>query len=238
MHDLTPASSLAEWVTNSPAAGPVLEQFQLDYCCGGQRSLAEACAERALPLATVVAELDAAHRESSTSEASPIDWSLQPLSDLCDHIEQSHHQYLREQLPRLDRLIEKVVAAHGARHPELAGLAATFRALAAELSPHLMKEEQILFPAIRRLEGEDSTPRFPFGSVQNPIRVMEDEHDAAGRLLHDLRQMTDGYTPPQDACETWKQLLRGLHELELDLHQHIHKENNLLFPAAARLEAR
>lgn len=237
MSNLTPASTLADWVTRNPHAAPILEAHHLDYCCGGRRSLVDACAERGLSFEAVINDINAAAPPADGSASVPTDWSQHSLTELCQHIEQSHHAYLRKQLPRLEQLLAKVVAAHGTRHPELASLSANFHALVAELGPHLLKEEQILFPAIRQLESHANTPHFPFGSVQNPIRVMEHEHDTAGHLLQELKHITNGYTPPPDACETWRLLLRGLQELEQDLHQHIHKENNLLFPAAARLES-
>ena len=234
MSELTAASSLAEWVARCPETAPVLERYRLDYCCGGRQSLEAACVEQGLDQESVLEDIKQAHQKSQSSGAPPVDWSRQSLTDLCNHIEQTHHAFLRTQLPRVEELVTKVVAAHGDRHPELSSVSDTFRALAAELGPHLMKEEQVLFPAIRLLESSESTPQFPFGSIENPIGAMEHEHDAAGGLLHKLRYLTGDYTPPDDACPTWRQLLEGLHALELDLHQHIHKENNLLFPAAAR----
>jgi len=217
MSELTASSTLAEWVATHPKIAQVMEAHRLDYCCGGNRSLQAACAERGLSAETVESEL------RSTIHAT--------------RLERSHHTYLRQSLPRLKRLLEMVVAAHGARHPGLQDVFAIFSSLTEELGPHLMKEEQILFPAIRRLEQEQAPPHFAFGTVQNPIHVMEHEHDAVGQLLHQLDSLTGSYTPPPDACESWRQLLLGLKNLELDLHQHIHKENNLLFPAAAKLES-
>lgn len=237
MSNCTVSSSLAEWVTSVPAAAAVLESYELDYCCGGRESLAAACAARGLDAAVVSVALEAAADNHDSAAPAPVDWSRASLTDLCDHIEQTHHVYLRTQFPRLEQLLGKVLSAHGGHHPELRAVAGQFRALVGELGPHLMKEEQILFPAIRRLEAADSPPRFPFGSVRNPIRMMEHEHDGAGHCLHELRRLTNGYAPPTDACATWRQLLLGLDALERDLHLHIHKENNLLFPAAARLEA-
>ncbi len=229
--------TLAEWVTHVPHAAAIFESHQLDYCCDGKRLLQDACAEKGLEMATVVSELQSIEADSSNPARDTTDYGRLPLSELCDHIEFTHHVYLRSQLPRLEQWLTKVLTAHGPQHPELEDVAKVFRALTAELVPHMLKEEHVLFPAIRRLATAESHGQFPFGSVQNPIRMMEHEHDIAGRCLHELRRLTHDYAPPEDACATWRQLLQGLQELEQDLHLHIHKENNILFPAAARLEA-
>lgn len=236
MTQLDADSTLAEWVTHHPQAATVFEAHQLDYCCGGKRSLRDACAEKGLEIATIVSELQAIEAIRSSPAHDTTDYGRLPLSDLCDHIESTHHVYLRSQLPRLEQWLTKVLAAHGPQHPELEDVANVFRTLTAELVPHMLKEEHVLFPAIRRFATPESHCQFPFGSVQNPIRMMEHEHNIAGRCLHELRRLTHDYAPPEDACVTWRQLLQGLQELERDLHLHIHKENNILFPAAARLE--
>jgi regulator of cell morphogenesis and NO signaling len=182
----------------------------------------------------VLNELDQAPAVGADSVC---DWSSAPLADLCDHIERTHHAFLREQLPRLGGWIDRVVAAHADRHPELADVRRAFHELRAELEPHMFKEEHILFPAIRALERAACPLAFPFGSVSNPIGVMEGEHDRAGALLARLREPAHGYQVPDDACGTYRALLDGLRRLEADLHVHIHKENNILFPRAAELES-
>ena len=156
---------------------------------------------------------------------------------MCDHIEATHHALLRQELPRLKGLIDKVAAAHGDSHPELGELRQVFAALQAELEPHMFKEEQILFPAIRQLEQAAQQPNFPFGTVANPIRMMEHEHDTAGSALAKIRELTHHFQPPDDACNTYRVMLEALHALEQDMHQHIHKENNILFPRSQQLEA-
>ncbi len=163
-------------------------------------------------------------------------WLTAPLTELCDHIEQTHHAFLHEQLPFITELLNKVVAAHGEHHPELADVRDTFRALREELEPHMFKEERILFPAIRKLETAGVPLSMPFGSVQNPIGVMEDEHAVAGEALRRMRMLTDDYQIPDDACGAYRGLLEILPRLESDLHEHIHKENNILFPRAIELE--
>jgi regulator of cell morphogenesis and NO signaling len=164
------------------------------------------------------------------------DWSNSPLTKLCSHIQSTHHRYLRQALPRLGSLIDQVVSAHGERHPELVEVRQIFIDLRAELEPHMLKEERVLFPAIQQLEEEAGRRVFPFGHVENPISVMEDEHDSAGRALDRLRKLTCGFTSPADTCPTYQVMLCCLENLEHDIHQHVHKENNILFPRAQALQ--
>jgi regulator of cell morphogenesis and NO signaling len=159
------------------------------------------------------------------------------LTELADHIEATHHAYLKEELPRLDSMTEKVARVHGEHEPRLAQTRQAFLALKAELEPHMMKEERILFPIIRQLEQADGPLQFHCGSVANPIRQMEHEHDQAGNALAILSESTDRYTPPDWACNTYRAMLDSLARLESDMHQHVHKENNVLFPKAIRMEA-
>ena len=225
----TPVGTL---VANDPSLARVFEELRIDYCCHGHTSLATACEQRHL-------DPDQVLRRLEQSEGAPPDtrnWAAAPLTELCDHIEQTHHAYLRRELPRLEQLTAKVADVHGSRHPELDQVKAVFDELPAELLPHMMKEEQILFPAIRQLEVASQPLSLPFGTVQNPIRMMEQEHDAAGSALSRLHELTNGYQIPRDACNTYCAMLQGLDALELDLHQHIHKENNMLFPRAIALE--
>jgi regulator of cell morphogenesis and NO signaling len=218
----------------------LFERLGIDYCCQGRAPLAEACAARALDVGRVVeqiAESDAADTAAGAGGEDRVDFAAMTASALADHVEATHHAYLRRELPRLTALIDKVAAAHGARHPELADLHGTFAGLRSELEQHMMKEERVLFPLVRRLEG--ATEPFPIfcGSVENPIRVMCHEHDDAGAALDRLRELSHGYQPPADACATYCTLYDGLAALEADLRRHIHKENNILFPKAAELEA-
>lgn len=222
--------TLAAIVDSNPAAARVLEHHQLDYCCGGQRTLEDACADRDLDAAVVLAELD------SVEPAGVADWSTMTPATLVDHIEATHHRYLHDELPRLTALVTKVLGVHGARHPELRDVESTYNALRFDLEPHLMKEEQVLFPMIRELATATSRPSFHCGSVANPIRMMLLEHDQAGELLARLREITNGFEPPVDACASYEALYLGLHDLEADTHLHVHKENNVLFPAVLALE--
>jgi regulator of cell morphogenesis and NO signaling len=223
--------TLAALIDADPAAARILERHQLDYCCGGQRTLDQACAERNLDPEAVRAELDGAPRAPAT-------WASMGPAELADHIEATHHRYLHDELPRLAALAATVVGVHGDRHLELHEVAATYAALRDDLDPHLLKEERVLFPMIRELAASTAAPSFGCGSLTNPIRMMLIEHDRAGDLLADLRRITGGYTPPADACASYQALYRGLDELESDTHLHVHKENNVLFPAVLALEAR
>ena len=223
-------------VADRPARARVFEPFGIDYCCGGKRTLGQACERAGIDLDEVVAALTesdiAATNETNCGDEGST------ITELADHIVATHHANLRRELPRLAAMLDKVVAAHGERHAELPDLRAAFTDLRNELEPHIEKEERILFPMIRELERAASAPAFHCGTVNNPIRAMEDEHRNAGRALTRMRDLTGGYAPPDDACNTYLALLDGLADLERDLHTHIHKENNILFPQAADAERR
>ncbi len=222
-----------------PAATRVFEQLGIDYCCGGAQTLEEACRGANLPLERVLESLEAATRECNRSGAGR-DWQAAPLAELVAHIRGTHHEYVRSETARLSPLFDKVAKAHGANHPELAGLRQTFGALAEELSSHLMKEEMVLFPYMLRLEEAAAAgapvPPSPFGSVRNPVAMMVHEHDGAGQALRILRRDSNAYAAPADACVSFLILYQGLAAFEADLHQHIHLENNILFPRAIALE--
>ncbi|MBC8353606.1 MAG: iron-sulfur cluster repair di-iron protein [Planctomycetes bacterium] len=229
--DLTRA--VGELVAERPELSRVFDELQIDYCCHGSNTLQQACQLQELDPSEALAKL--ASPEVNASESR--DWLTAPLSEMCDHIEQTHHAYLRTELPRLEQLIAKVTDVHGDKHSELLEVKRVFQGLRAELIPHMMKEEQVLFPAIREIEIASQPLNLPFGTVQNPIHMMEHEHDNAGSLLSQMRSLTSNYTAPKGICSSYLAMLDGLRELELDLHLHIHKENNILFPRAAKLEA-
>ena len=234
---MTTASKRAvgEWVTERPSRSRVFERLGIDYCCGGKQPLDAACSEADHDLDEV---LEALHESDMCSAGEQdIDWSLAKMSDLVDHIVSTHHAYLRRELPRLSEMGAKVAAAHAARHPEVVACQDICTMLGAELSSHMDKEEQILFPMIKELEGAESVPQFHCGSIENPIAALEDEHDSAARALRKLRDLTHGYEPPDDACNTYRAWLDGLRELEADMHRHVHKENNILFPKAIHYQA-
>lgn len=230
MTDARTTQTLADIVTTNPAAARVLEGFGLDYCCHGKRTLGDACTEAAVDISAVSGRLDVLSTQADRSWA-----DLEPAA-LADHVVETHHHYLWEELPLLEALAEKVLSAHGSRHPELAEVSRLVAAVRADLEPHLRKEEQVLFPAVHALV--EGTSDFAFGSIANPIRTMNLEHDRAGELLADLRTATSGYAVPADGCASYRSLYERLEALELDTHLHIHKENHLLFPASIELAQR
>lgn len=215
----------------------VFERLGIDYCCHGATPLGEACDQLSLDVGHVLAEIAASDRHEAREDHDHVDYSAMSASELADHIVASHHVYLRQELPRLSELLGKVVAAHSANHAELVDLRRTFAGLRQELELHLMKEEQVLFPLVKRLEGTREAFPIHCGTVENPIRVMEHEHESAGSALERIRELTGDYRAPADGCTSFQALYDGLSRLEADLHQHIHKENNILFPKAAALES-
>ena len=225
-----PQRRLGDLVAEAPARAAVLDRFSIDYCCHGQRTLAEACAADGVDVVEVITALDAAPVASIRA-----DHPTEPRA-LADHIESTHHAYLHAEFPELRALAAKVRDVHGGRHPELVEVAALVEELVADLEPHLAKEERILFPAIRTLVTVPAQ-QFAFGTIANPIRMMASEHDRAGELLAQLRLTAGDYDVPDDACGSYRSLYERLAHLEADTHRHIHLENNVLFPAALALEA-
>jgi regulator of cell morphogenesis and NO signaling len=214
----------------------VFDDLGIDYCCHGETPLEAACRQLGLSVAAVVADIERVDAEPPRPDEP--DYRAMPLGQLADHIESTHHVFMKQELPRLVGIRDKVAAAHGGRHPELFELGEVLAAFRAEIDSHLMKEERVLFPLIRQLEAATTLPSVHCGSVNNPIRVMEHEHDTAGLALARMRELTGGFRPPPDACESYRALMDGLAAVEADLHRHIHKENNVLFPGAAALEAK
>jgi regulator of cell morphogenesis and NO signaling len=229
---LSPDLSLAEIVDLVPGAPRVFESYGLDYCCGGRKTLREACDRTGVDAAVVGAGLDALDARCAP------DWVPMSPALLVDHLERTHHAYLRVELPRLVALADKVARVHGGRHPELLELRRLCSSLRDDLMPHMAKEEQVLFPMIRDLAAAISPPSFHCGSVANPISRMTQEHEQTGELLEAIRDVTGWYRLPDDACASYRALYEGLAELEEDTHLHIHKENNTLFPAVIALERR
>lgn len=222
----------------NPAAVRVFESLGIDYCCGGKRPLKEACERANIPVERAIELLEGAGTELPPEDSSR--WKNAKLGDLSVHIVNQHHGYIRRETPRLETLARKVADKHGERNPELASIRDLFSAISQELSAHIMKEENLLFPYISRMElaafaGTPLPPPF-FGSVENPIARMLAEHDDAGELLGQIRKLSGGFHPPEEACPSYRALYHGLEEFERDLHQHIHLENNILFPRAVVLE--
>jgi regulator of cell morphogenesis and NO signaling len=232
MTAITPETTLGDVITNHPSLARELERRGLDYCCGGDQTLGEACSANGLDPAVVADELAA----TATDEAAP--WATMGMVELVEHLEAVHHRYLWDELPRLSALTDKVATVHGANHPELADIQAVYEAIRADLEPHLMKEERILFPMVRELAVATTAPSFHCGSLRNPIGVMHHDHEVVGDLLGRLRELTNDFAPPADGCASYTALFAGYQELVTDTHLHIHKENHLLFPAVERAEAK
>ncbi|MGV3504046.1 MAG: iron-sulfur cluster repair di-iron protein [Adhaeribacter sp.] len=229
--------TIGELVARDYRKAEVFKKFGVDFCCGGKKTVARACAEKGLDPAVVEKELNALG-ESPVSRSQHFDaWDL---GFLADYIENNHHSYVREAIPALSEYTTKIARVHGERHPELLEIARHFAAVASELNAHMPKEERILFPYIRQLsqaaKAGSHLPRPAFGSIQNPINMMEMEHEAAGSSMEAIRQLSQDYTVPADGCTTYRLAFAKLQEFEADLFQHIHLENNLLFPKAVKLE--
>lgn len=233
----TPQTTVRDIAIEQPASIRVFEKYGIDYCCGGHRPLAQVCAERSLPINDVLAAIEnAAAQQKPTGP----DWMSFQLGAICDHIVRTHHAYIRSELPRLHSLAEKVVARHGDDRPELPQIQQLIDAVGNDLISHLAKEEMMLFPYITNLERNFSAcgPNSfgCSGSVRNPIRVMMAEHDVAGEILAQIRKLSSDYKLPEGACPTYRTFYLSLEEFEKDLHQHVHLENNILFPRAIEME--
>ena len=231
--------TVRELVLENVGATKVFERLGIDYCCGGNQTLEQACLAANVPVDQVLKSLEE-EQLSSPANSKDRNWQTEPLGDLVSHITTTHHKYTREETARLALLFDKVCSVHGANHPELLELRDIFTGLTRELTVHLMKEEMVLFPYIVRMEEAviEKAPILPppFGTVQNPVAMMEYEHDSAGHALRAMREISQGYTAPVDACVSYQTLYKALAELEADLHQHIHLENNILFPRAIEME--
>jgi regulator of cell morphogenesis and NO signaling len=231
--------TVKEVALHMPESTQLFEQLKIDYCCGGNQPLAEACATAGLDVVTVIAMLGEVAQSGSQDATAP-DFQHASLPELIEHILNTHHVFTKSEMSRLQGLTAKVIGAHGQNHPELIRVGELFRQLCADLQPHMFKEEQVLFPyilAMSRAAAENRPRPFaPFGTVNNPVRMMMKEHDTAGQILRDLREVTSDYKVPPDACISYQTLYQALENFERDLHQHIHLENNLLFPKALDLE--
>ncbi len=227
--------TVAEVVTRCPSLSRLFEQEGIDYCCGGKKTLDVVCEKKGLDANEFVSRLE--ELANCGLNENVVDADAMSLTELADHIEQTHHAYLRSEFPRLDKMTKRVASVHGEKNPALLEIRDTYSAMSEELLSHLAKEEQILFPMVRQIDASETAPQFHCGSLANPIHQMELEHSEAGSALEKLRELTDDYTPPQWACNTYRAMFDALAELERDLHQHIHKENNILFPRAIKMES-
>lgn len=236
--NLDSTQTVAQIAREYPASVAVFEAFGIDYCCGGNRPLEAACARQNVSLNLVLSHLSSALVARPAENESR--WMTVPLSELAAHIVDVHHAYGKKELPRLAALASKVETRHGHSHPQTHQIRELVQTLNAEVSTHMLKEEQVLFPRLKKIEeaaeaGVKPEPAF-FGALINPIRHMMSDHDDTGEILKSLRALTHGYQPPEDACMSFQALYHGLEALEKDMHQHFHLENNILFPRALAFE--
>ncbi len=235
--ELTSATTIRQIVGNDHRAAAVFEKYSIDFCCGGNRTLDEACAPKGVDPALILQELQQVETAGGVGSFRPGEWGL---GTLADYIVNNHHRYVRRALPLIQTHLDKLVSVHGKNHPELSGIAGRFHLVADELTQHMQKEEVVLFPYIKSLvdasKNGGTATRPMFHTIRRPIQMMEVEHQSAGEALSFIRSATGDFTPPSDACETYRVTYRELEEFEGDLHQHIHLENNILFPKAIELE--
>ena len=233
MNEALSSLSLAQIVKSNHQAASIFEKYHLDFCCKGKRSLEQACTEQQLSISTVTEDLENIFAKDNDGT---VDFEKMTLTQLADYIVQTHHAYVKNEMPQIQAYLQKVSSKHGERHPELYKIFQTFSAVKEEMEGHMKKEELILFPRIKELQkladNENANLQLNITYLQSPITVMEQEHDHAGSLLNDIRILSNDYAAPQDACTTYRLSFAALKAFELDLHQHVHLENNILFPKA------
>lgn len=238
--EITKEATIGEIVKDNSRTAKVFEHYGLDYCCGGNKKLEEACKDKGISIQKVISELRTAE---SAEEKEVRKFNRNDLDNIINHIVTYHHKYVRSSLPVIMQRLQIVSEKHGSKYQQLGETQKLFSKLGDELILHMMREEKILFPYIQRLtkaKRENSSIVHPvvgsFESVKIPIEAMEREHVNAGDLTGEIRNLCDNFIPPQDACQSFQSLYSELQEFELDLHTHIHLENNILFPAAVQLE--
>lgn len=238
--NINATSKVRDIALEFPQATRVLEELKIDYCCGGDQPLVDACVKVGVEFENVMKMIDQLREASAPGTGTP-DLQAATLCELVTYILDKHHVYTKNEMARLEPLAEKVLTAHGENHFELHAIRDLLRELFTDLRQHMFKEEQILFPFVLELERarmqNHPAPFAPFGTVNNPISMMMTEHDTAGDILRELRKLSADYKVPSDACISYKTLYEAVEAFEQDLHQHIHLENNLLFPKVIELEA-
>lgn len=226
----TETSVVGEIVTKFPKASDLFKSYRIDFCCGGNRPLIEAIRERNLSVEEVLTNLNTLYQETEALNKTRIEWEHASYSELIDYIINKHHRYINEELPKLSPYVTKVLRVHGAGQPHLAQIHRLFHELRVELEQHLIKEETVDFPLL--LEVEKNRTDENYRKLQKVVDELEDEHSHAGTILKELREITNNFTPPEGACGTYRLVYQRLEDLEADLFQHIHLENNVLFPRA------
>tara|TARA_R100000935_G_scaffold15425_2_gene30813 strand:+ start:36878 stop:37624 length:747 start_codon:yes stop_codon:yes gene_type:complete len=228
---------IGRFVAEDFRTAAVFSEYGIDFCCRGNRPLDEVCEKNNIVLEDILEKLEISSTQVQHNVQAFNTW---PLDLLATYIEKTHHKYVESKIPVLSQFLTKLCKVHGERHPELIEINRLFEAVAGELAQHMKKEELVLFPRIKKMVEsiDENIPLEPahFGTVQNPISMMEHEHDNAGQIFRDISKLSDGYTPPEDACNTYKVTFSMLDEFEKDLHLHIHLENNILFPKALKME--
>ena len=227
--------TLGEIVSHNSELSRVFEELGIDYCCGKTQTIEQASRRKRLDPNLLLFRLQN-YKPAAPVQSPPVDAASMTLTELADHIEHTHHCLLRRELPRLAAMANEVASVHGGQYPRMWQILETFRAMAGELWSHMIKEEMCLFPMIRQIETCDQLPRFHVSSIVDPIRRMEFEHDRADTAFVQLRDLSEGYKPPEWACECFRALFAALSELEQDMHVHVQKENTVLFPRALELE--
>ena len=233
---ITPDMTTGAIATEHPELIPELERLGIDYCCNGGRTLAEASASAGLDLSEAVRMLS--EHEAVVDADDELDFSAMTMTQLTDHIEQTHHAFARDSLQRLETLLDKCVAAHSDDDPRLVELQEVCARLTDDMHDHFIREERVLFPWLQRLERKTEIQGGPPWSVQRPIDCMMHDHEDVGEAFHRIHELTDDLHAPEEACSIWNECYRLVAELERDTHIHIHKENNILFPAGIEAEKR
>jgi regulator of cell morphogenesis and NO signaling len=232
--------TLGVLVAQNYQAAEVFRKYGIDYCCQGNRTLLQAVEEAKLDPEVILSELIQLLKEEKKEG---IDYQKWPIDLLADFIQKKHHRYVEEKIPVINQYLDKIESVHGAAHPELKEINRLFKETSGELAMHMKKEELVLFPFIRKMVEAQSTSEMVvaspvFGTVQNPIAMMQHEHSEEGERFRTIARLSNEYTPPDDACGSYKVAYALLKEFEEDLHLHIHLENNILFPGAIQMEAK
>lgn len=228
---------IGELVAQDYRAASVFKKYGIDFCCQGNRTIEDACADKKLDSKLIVTDLNYINQESSGASTDYKSW---PIDLLADYIEKKHHRYVEEKIQEIKPYLDKICRVHGERHPELFEINEHFNATAGELAVHMKKEELVLFPFVRKMvKAKQENVKLPtphFGTVENPIQMMMNEHTTEGERFRKIDTLSNNYSAPQDACNTYRVTFALLKEFEQDLHLHIHLENNILFPKAIELE--
>lgn len=236
--DITKENIIGELVAQDYRTASIFKKHRIDFCCQGNKTIDEACQKKGLDAKVVIGELNEVNNKSSEKVDDYQSW---PLDLLIDYIEKKHHRYVEEKISEIKPYLDKVTRVHGAHHPELLKINELFSGSAAELTQHMKKEELILFPFIKKMVEANKKGEMmeqpPFGTVDNPIQMMRHEHDNEGERFRQIAQLSDNYTPPAEACNTYRVTYALLKEFEEDLHLHIHLENNILFPKSLEFES-